>query len=435
MRCLWLTLADPDPPLNGQFLYSGGLIRAVAAQGISIDVAAFELPAGIHRDGERSGGICWHLAEHAPRPEWRSFFSCLPRIIFRTRTRALKRLVERLLDNGGWDVVVFDSITLAWALESVARACAASLMVYVAGNHEETAARELARNRPTLVRRISRFIDFMKIRNLERRLVYRTDLVTANTLEDCETFSRERPRRATAFVPPGYSGPRIGSRTIGSDVRRRVVLVGSLDWLAKRHSFERFFETADRKFADAGIELYVVGAAADDYLVALRKRARATVFTGRVEDVYGYMKTARIAVVPDKLGGFKLKGLDYVFNRLPIFAQAGSLPGMPLVPGASVQFFDEHEALAENIVRHIDNFDLLNAMQERAYAACRELFDWNEVGARLVDLLLAELRRKREADPCSHRPIETGRTPDLIRGSGWGTPSRRVGGSRAQHAK
>ena len=32
------------------------------------------------------------------------------------------------------------------------------------------------------------------------------------------------------------------------------------------------------------------------------------------------MEHARVALVPDELGGFKLKGLDYVFNRLPILA-------------------------------------------------------------------------------------------------------------------
>ena len=38
MRCLWLTLADPEPRYNGQFVYSGGLIDSVAATGSEIEV-------------------------------------------------------------------------------------------------------------------------------------------------------------------------------------------------------------------------------------------------------------------------------------------------------------------------------------------------------------------------------------------------------------
>ena len=36
MRCLWLTLADPEPQHNGQYVYSGGLIDSVAATGSEI---------------------------------------------------------------------------------------------------------------------------------------------------------------------------------------------------------------------------------------------------------------------------------------------------------------------------------------------------------------------------------------------------------------
>src|SRR3979411_2157894 len=37
-RCLWLTLADPEPRHNGQYVYSGGLIDAVAEAGGTAEV-------------------------------------------------------------------------------------------------------------------------------------------------------------------------------------------------------------------------------------------------------------------------------------------------------------------------------------------------------------------------------------------------------------
>ena len=52
----------------------------------------------------------------------------------------------------------------------------------------------------------------------------------------------------------------------------------------------------------------------------LRQRFASVTFIGSVEDVRPYMASARIALVPDELGGFKLKGLDYVFSRLPVLA-------------------------------------------------------------------------------------------------------------------
>ena len=44
MRCLWLTLADPEPRHNGQYVYSGGLIDSVAATGSAIEVLGLRRP-------------------------------------------------------------------------------------------------------------------------------------------------------------------------------------------------------------------------------------------------------------------------------------------------------------------------------------------------------------------------------------------------------
>jgi hypothetical protein len=96
------------------------------------------------------------------------------------------------------------------------------------------------------------------------------------------------------------------------------------------------------------------------------------------------MAAARIALVPDLLGGFKLKGLDYVFNRVPILAMRVALPGMPLEDGRSVGLFDSHQALVEGVVSLIDDFATLNRRQAAAFAACANRFDWNRIGEHLL---------------------------------------------------
>jgi glycosyltransferase involved in cell wall biosynthesis len=119
------------------------------------------------------------------------------------------------------------------------------------------------------------------------------------------------------------------------------------------------------------------------------------------------MAHARIALVPDELGGFKLKGLDYVFNRLPIAAMDVALPGMPLEDGSSVGLFDSHRALAEGVVALIDDFDTLNLRQREAYEACALRFDWRRIGQHLVDSV-ATLERpswpRSAVAPSSSRP-------------------------------
>jgi glycosyltransferase involved in cell wall biosynthesis len=308
-------------------------------------------------------------------------------MVTQRNSAAMERTLEHALVERSWDAVVFDSICAGWALRHVRRHRARSArpprIVYIAHNHEVTVARRIAAASQGL-RRILKEIDFLKVIGLERRLISAADIVTSNTPDDCRRFAVGSGGRPIVFLPPGYGGPRIASRKIDAGVPRRAILVGSLDWPPKRISLESFLAAATKPLLRAGIELQIVGEVEGDYLADLRRRFPSVDFVGPVTDVRPYMQDARVALVPDLLGGFKLKGLDYVFNRLPILAMRIALPGMPLEDGRSIGLFDSHSALAEGVVALIDDFADLNARQERAYAACADCFDWDRIGRHLM---------------------------------------------------
>jgi len=109
------------------------------------------------------------------------------------------------------------------------------------------------------LRRILKEIDFLKVIDLERRLISAADIVTSNTPDDCRRFAASSGGRPIVFLPPGYGGPRIASRKIDAGVPRRAILVGSLDWPPKRISLESFLAAAADLFLHAGIELQIVG--------------------------------------------------------------------------------------------------------------------------------------------------------------------------------
>ena len=110
MRCLWITLADPEPKINGQLIYSGGLIQAVAAGGAKL------LVVGLDRHGEKdepprsSHNIQWQLHRRHHRPARRRLVSPLPTFALYGASSAGRRGVERALAEEFWDTVVFDSI-------------------------------------------------------------------------------------------------------------------------------------------------------------------------------------------------------------------------------------------------------------------------------------------------------------------------------------
>jgi glycosyltransferase involved in cell wall biosynthesis len=389
MHCLWITLADPDPATNGQLIYSEGLIEALHSAGADLCVVGLSRreKSALPLDAPR---LAWRLVEEEPLPRWKRIVHPKPTIALRGVSRPMFRTLRETLSARTWSAIVFDSICAGWALDVVLQyrhTCARPpTIVYLSHNHEKTVARRIA-DASRGARRIFKEVDFLKVAQLERRLVAASGLVTANTPEDCRTFAGEAAGKPVAFLPPGYGGSRVSERTIDNDVPRRAVIIGSFDWPPKRISLERFLAAGAPMLQRAGVELQIVGAVAADYLAGLRVRYPSVTFVGPVEDVRPYMTTARIALVPDLLGGFKLKGLDYVFNRIPILAMRIALPGMPLEDGRSIGLFDSHAGLVEGVIALIDDFETLNRRQALAFDACVARFDWHRVGEHLFDAI------------------------------------------------
>jgi glycosyltransferase involved in cell wall biosynthesis len=391
MKCLWLTLADPEPRTNGQYIYSGGLIEALAGSGARLTVVGLARDVAGRADTPQ---VAWRLAAQAPQSFSAALLSPWPQVASRSRTPAMRQTLASCLAES-WDAILFDSIAVGWALDAVLRCQRRrpqTAVVYLSHNHERSVAWHIASHEADLPRRLLRVIDAMKVAWLERRLIRHADLLTANTPDDVAKFAAKPGAAPVALLPPGYGGSR-SQRRLDSSVPRRAVIVGSFDWLPKRISLEAFLRDAAPLFRDAGIELQVVGQTEADYLARLAADYPAVHFTGGVPDIRPYLAGARIALVPDLLGGFKLKSLDYVFHRLPIFAMRGAVPGTPLVDGLSLQEFDSHAALARGVAEAMDDLPALNAQQMAAYAACEKAFDWQEIGSNLLHML-SEARRR-----------------------------------------
>lgn len=394
MRCLWLTLADPTPALNGQYLYSGGMIDAVAEAGADVVVVGLARAESERRDGARDGRLLWRLADDRPLSHRASLMSTLPNMAKRCTTPGMRRVLDDVLADGEFDTVVFDGISAGWALRRATGRWPdrrrRPKFVYVSHNHESSLRRALAANHPGFLKRQGLKLDACKVAWLERALVAEAGLVTAITPEDGALYGAEWPHKQVEVLTPGYGGRALNERQITPDLPRRAVIVGSFDWIAKRLNIAEFIRVADPIFAAHGVELEVVGSGEPAFFDQMQKSLVATHFTGTVDRVDRFMESARIAIVPERNGGgFKLKVLEYIFNRMPIFALEGSVAGVPLERDDSIQLYPDQRALATGVWRMIDDFGRLNRLQNRAYERCRDAFDWPSCGRHFLSAVSA----------------------------------------------
>ena len=120
MRCLWLTLADPEPRYNGQFVYSGGLIDSVAATGSEIEVLGLRRPESRRSNGARDEHDRVVAAGRADSTRCTrtgaASLRCCRTSPIAAAPSACAACCDELLERGGWDGIVFDGISVGWAL-------------------------------------------------------------------------------------------------------------------------------------------------------------------------------------------------------------------------------------------------------------------------------------------------------------------------------
>ena len=401
MRCLWISRHVPYPMNEGLKVYSAKLSEALAQAGAFVRVLGFGSTAATPKNRAH---MEWVAVPGDRRRTAIALLNRFPLTAAVDSTSAYRALLEEQLREP-WDAIIFDSYGTGWALDrcKVYRSTplgAKTVLVHVSHNHEEVLWHSMARQAEAgLPKRLALWQNYYKVRGLERRLLREVDLVSAITIEDEQALRAHRSDNNTLTLTPGYDGGVAPERVIDASVPRRAVVVGSFQWVVKRENLARFVEHADARFAANDIELVVAGDVPDDLKQTLLATCRATRFEGFVADLAPFLACARIAIVPELIGGgFKLKFLDYIFGRVPVATVDAAAAGLPQKLREELITSTDFAGLTTAIIEHIDRLEHLNRLQTAAFEQARTLYRWEDRGLQLKQRI-AELQKERSSSP------------------------------------
>jgi polysaccharide biosynthesis protein PslH len=406
---LWLGRTIPIPLNAGDRIYSAQLSGAVARQGAHV------VFLGLNNPDDQAGSIAhlepcvhWKIVPGAPNAKLLAPLSDLPMVGARFATRDYRKAIAHELEASNYDVVVFDQYGMSWAVpyvQQIARNRPA--LVHVSHDFETRVTDQIARNfngdflRGFLLKKNAR-----KTRLAEESLARSSNLLVTLTEEDRAAFKEINPSLASVVLPPGYAGTKQRARGLSEAVPRRAIIVGSFSWIAKQMNLERLLEAASGIFVQHHVELHVVGLIPEPLLSRLQSRFPWVVFRGFVDDLRQEFQNARVALVPEEIGGgFKLKTLDYIFSRVPVAAVDAALNGVPTQLKSEFIVESSIGELLTAIVAGIDDIDRLNVMQNRAFELAEDLFNWDANGRPLLDALesIADDRSKQRPLKSAHR--------------------------------
>lgn len=410
MRCLWISRHVPYPMNEGLKVYSAKLSEALAHAGAFVRVLGFGDTHAVPKDRAR---MEWVSIPGERRGTAAALLNRFPLTAALDSTSAYRTVLDAQLREH-WDAIIFDSYGSGWALDRCKAYRASALgartiLVHVSHNHEEVLWRAMARQADAgLPRRLALWQNYYKVRWLERRLLREVDLVSAITIEDEQALRTYRtnghdaakpPTGDTLTLTPGYDGAVAPERVIDATVPRRAVIVGSFHWVVKRENLARFVEHADARFAANGIELVVAGDVPADLKQTLLASSQATHFQGFVTELGPFLAQARIAIVPELIGGgFKLKFLDYIFGRVPVATVDAAAAGLPQRLRDDMITSDDFEGLTTAIIENMDQLDRLNRIQSAAFDQARTLYRWEDRGLQLQQRII-DLQKARTTSP------------------------------------
>jgi polysaccharide biosynthesis protein PslH len=399
LRCLWLARTIPLPLNTGDNVYSGWLAQALAAAGASVTfMGLLGLAASLRSAEAFEHRIDWNIVPGQPNATIVALASPLPLVAARFGTHDYAQHLEAMLRACDFDAVILDQYAMVWAIGHIERGKsngARPLVVYIAHNFETKLAADIARDfHGNLFRKAALHANAWKTANAERRLVRAANIIVTLTPEDATSLAALSPS-VKLVLPPGYNGPHVPERQIVQAMPRRVVLVGSFRWTPKQMNLAAFLEAADPILENAGVGLDIVGEVPARLRRPCEARVKATQFHGFVDNLGEFLAARRMGLVVEETGGgFKLKTLDYIFNRVPIAAIRGSMAGLPLTPGLHYLSFDSMRELAQGVAAVIDDLERLNSLQQAAYEKCTTAFDWGERGQTLCNAIRQALNRQ-----------------------------------------
>jgi len=380
---LILEKITPFPPANaGDAVYSRGVIQSLAPHA-NLTVLCADGGATPPADD----GIVWCVAGQPRGGQAGSVVSRWPLLAWKGATPEYHAQLDRLLQKN-WHAIVLDNLGTVHALPKLLdyrKRHPGTRLVYVSHEYEYAIRRgKYGAYNMGLGKKLAAQLDLRKVRQSEERLLRETALVTVINPGDLAPFRRIAPDQRYVDLTPGYDGPVTAARTIGPDVPRRVLLLGGRKSQQKRQILLDWMRVAYGPLTAAGVEIVIAGDMDEDLRSNLINTWPKAVVLGFVDDLAGLIASARIGLIADTVGGgFKLRLLSHVFQRLPIVGLDDAVDGLPTGSGRGYLVARDLDSLTRLVLAVIDDTDRLDALQNAAFDDCCAKFSWGTRGEHL----------------------------------------------------
>ncbi len=407
MKILWISHFLPYPPKGGLLLRGYNLVRELSRYA-AVDLLAFNQPRLLHpllpgsHDPEaiaieELGRFCRVVGvENIPlsdRP-WgagvlaaKSLFSRYPYTVNWLVSRRFSDRLARVLAQTQYDVVHFDTISLAYYRHLLERHASGSALSLGHHNIESHMLLRRAGKSGNWLKRLYYFQEGLRLARYEKRVCPEFDLnivcsdLDANRLSKLARIPRIRAIENGVDIEYFRPGAKAGDP-------KRLIFVGTMNWYPNVDAM-RFFLSAVWPVLtqlEPGVSMEIVGANPPADLMEYQQKDTRVRVHGFVDDVRPYLAEAGIYVCPVRDGGgTKLKVLDAFSSGVPMVAHPIACEGIAVEDGRHVLLASDPDSYATKIIELMQDEPLRCRMATEARKLVETRYSFASIGRRLYE--------------------------------------------------
>jgi sugar transferase (PEP-CTERM/EpsH1 system associated) len=314
-----------------------------------------------------------------------NLISSLPYALQKYRSAAMRRAIEREINQNQYDVVVCDFLAPSVNLDETLPLAS----VLFQHNVESMIWRRHYETETNRIKRAYFHNQWRKMWACERAACRRFDAVIAVSEADRDLMRDEFGLKAVYDVPTGADTDYFRPRGDSSVEPYSLVFTGSMDWLPNEDAIRYFSQQVMPRIKASipGVTLTVVGRNPHPSLIEVSRRDSSITVTGRVEDVRPYMERAAAYIVPLRIGGgTRLKIYEAMAMGKAVVSTTIGAEGLPVRDGIELLLADTPEDFADAVVRVLTDEKIADALGARASALVRERFGWDKASESFADI-------------------------------------------------
>ena len=318
----------------------------------------------------------------------KSLFTSDPYTVNWLKSSAFSDRMRAVATEGKYDVIHFDTISLAYVAELVAN----TPKVLNHHNVESHMMLRRAEQEANLLKKIYFGIEGRKLEAYEKRLCRRFDVNVMCSDLDKVRFSEIVDGIHLETISNGVDIDYFKPDESIAQEANSLIFVGGLNWYpnaAAMHFFAlRVWPQLKQRCPD--IVMNVVGQNPTPLLTELAAKDSQFRVHGFVDDVRPYMSRAQVYVCPIKDGGgTKLKILDALAMEKPIVADEVACEGIDVTAGKNVVFAQSPEQYVEEILKLLASAEVRISLGGSGRELVRDHYSYHDLGKRLARIYSA----------------------------------------------